>query len=236
MEKVVKKGSTLKIVLNVLFWVFLVVVVLYSVLALFSSQDENRMSVLGVSALTVQSDSMDPTFSKGDLIFINTDVTVADLEVGDVITYLMLVTTTDGTVQVYNSHTIVGIDVVDGVYWFTTKGDNNPTQDAQRVFQNDIVGVWTGSVWRGVGTGIDSLISFLKSPTGFFLFIVLPVFAFLVYQVVKFIGLMSEYKTQKTLGDRVKLDEEALAIARAQIEAEVRAKIAKESEEKNKTK
>ncbi|MGD9909185.1 MAG: signal peptidase I [Candidatus Izemoplasmatales bacterium] len=236
MENTVKKGKTVKTILNVVFYVFLVLVVLYSVLALFSTQDNNRTSVLGMSALTVQSNSMSPTFKEGDLIFIDTNFNVEDLAVGDVITYLMIVDTVDGPVQIYNSHRITEITVIDGVYWFTTQGDNtvtNPTEDANPVFQNDIIGVWGGTVWANVGTGLDSLITFLKSPTGFFLFIVLPVFAFLVYQAVRFIGIMTEYNTQKALGSRVSVEEEAIKIARAQIEAEMREKALKDQETKD---
>ncbi len=233
MEKITKKGFNLKKVLNILFYVFLVLVVFYSVLALFSNQDSNSMTVLGVSSMTVQSDSMSGTFEQGDLIFIDTTFDIEELEVGDVITYSMFVTSTEGLlIKVYNTHRITEINIIDGVYWFTTRGDNPEitANDPSPVFMNDILGVWNGGKVANLGTGIDSLVTFLKSPTGFFLFIVLPIFAFLVYQAVRFVGLVSDYKTQKTLGDRVSIEEEAIKIARAQIEAEMRAQASKEKQ------
>jgi len=223
MENVVKKGKA-NLIFNIIFWVLLAIVALYTILVLTSSQDQNQTTFFGVQGLTVQSNSMSPTFDEGDMIFIRTNFEIADLQVDDVITYLMIVNTTDGPVTVYNSHRIVEITVIDGAYWFTTKGDNNASNDASPVFQTDIVGIWNGSVWTNVGPSIDGIVSFVKSPTGFLLFLVVPCLAFLIYEIVKFAGVVSDYKVQKTLGDRVKIQEEAVAIAKAQLEAEMKAK------------
>lgn len=236
MENTIQKGHTLKLVLNILFWVMLVVVLAYSVLALFSKQDSNKTTILGISALTVQSGSMSGTFEEGDLIFIKTNFDVTDLDRGDVITYSMIVNTDDGPVTIYNTHTIMEKDDSSGNIWFTTHGDANPINETEQVFETDVVGVWTGRAWSGAGTSLDNLISFLKSGTGFFLFIVLPVFGFLVYQVIRFIKLMTEYNTQKALSGRVSVEEEAIRIARAQIEAEMREKALKEQEPKEEAK
>lgn len=220
MEKTVVKKSALKTVANVLFWIVLVIVLAYSVTALFSEQDDNMTTVLGMSALTVQSNSMSPTFSEGDLIFIR-DVEPEDIEVGDVITYIMTYTSDDEIYTFYNSHRVIQVvENPDGTLKFYTQGDNNPGPDSGSVFQTMVVGVWTGGHIGGFGSVLDGIIEFLKSPVGFFLFIVFPCFAFLVYEVFRFIKVMSEYNLQKALGDRVKMQEEALAMARAQLEAE----------------
>ncbi|MCK7485960.1 MAG: S26 family signal peptidase [Bacillus subtilis] len=64
-----------------------------------------------MNALSVQSDSMKPTFSKGDLIYVDTDFELSDIEVGDVITYRQMAQTTDGEqVMIYNSHRVIGIN------------------------------------------------------------------------------------------------------------------------------
>ncbi|HOP57668.1 MAG TPA: hypothetical protein PLD07_05380, partial [Bacillota bacterium] len=72
----------------------------------------------------------------------------------------------------------------------------------------------------GMGTFID----FLKSSTGFFLFIVLPCLAFLVYEIFRFVKVYSQYQVQKSMNDRVQMQEEALAAARAQLEQEQKEK------------
>lgn len=221
MVKTEKAKHTLKIVGNIVFWVVLALVVVYSLVALLSDQDSNKITIFGVDTLSVQSDSMKPTFKKGDLIFINTNFEVGELEVGDVITYIMTVDDGSGnTVQIYNSHRITEIDVEGTVTWFTTQGDNNATPDPQRVVSNDILGVWTGGRLAGIG----SFVNFLKSSLGFFMFIVLPCFIFLVFEIIRFVKIISEYNVQKALGDRMKLQEEAVALAKAQLEAEMKAK------------
>lgn len=217
----VKKGN-LKKIGNIIFWVVLGIIVLYSAIALFST-DDGVTKFFGRTGLTVQSESMTGTFNKGDLIIINTDFNVDDLKVGDVITFEMPVTVDDQIVWIYNSHRIVDIqEDANGNLHFFTKGDNNPDWDTDPTSEAYVLGVWHDgdTVIPKIGGIIDGVVGFLKSPTGFLIFIVLPCFAFLVYEIVRFIRIMTEYNVQKTLGDRVKMQEEALAMARAQLEAE----------------
>lgn len=228
METITKKKATWKLIGNIAFWVVLAFVFFYAVFALFTKQDENTSSFLGIATLSVQSDSMSPTFKKGDLIFVDTKFDYSELNKDDVITYKTYVEINGEEYLIYNSHRITGRTVVDGVYWFTTDGDN-PLAVEELVFQSDIYGVWNGRKLSGFGTFTDGFISFVKSPIGFFLFIVLPCFAFLVYEVIKFVKVVSDYNVQKALGDQVKLKEEAVALAKAQLEAEQKAKAKAES-------
>lgn len=229
METITKKKATWKIIGNIAFWVVLAFVFFYAVFALFTKQDENTSSFLGIATLSVQSDSMSPTFKKGDLIFVDTKFDVSELDKDDVITYKTNVEINGEEYLIYNSHRITEKTVIDGTYWFTTDGDN-PLAVEELVFQSDIYGVWNGRKLSGFGTFTDGFVDFVKSPIGFFLFIVLPCFAFLVYEVIKFVKVVSDYNVQKALGDQVKLKEEAVALARAQLEAEQKAK----AEEKSK--
>jgi len=225
MENKNNRKNGLNLALNIAFYVVLGVVAIYSLVALFSTQQYNSTSVFGISSLSVQSASMSGTFEEGDLIFVRTNVVTDDLAVGDVITYRMQLEVEGENVTVFNSHRIVEIVTYDdgNTYWFRTKGDANATPDVDAVFENDVIGVWTGSVWGGAGAFVDGLVGFLKSPTGFFIFIVLPCFAFLVYEVVKFVRVVSDYNVQKAVGDKDQLRAEALAAARAELEAERKA-------------
>ena len=225
MENKNNRKNGLNLALNIAFYVVLGVVAIYSLVALFSTQQYNSTSVFGISSLSVQSASMSGTFEKGDLIFVRTNVVTDDLAVGDVITYRMQLEVEGENVTVFNSHRIIEIVTYDdgNTYWFRTKGDANATPDVDAVFENDVIGVWTGSVWGGAGAFVDGLVGFLKSPTGFFIFIVLPCFAFLVYEVVKFVRVVSDYNVQKAVGDKDQLRAEALAAARAELEAERKA-------------
>lgn len=231
-KKITKKKFKIS---NIIFWVVLGLVAVYAVIAL-TSTDDGTTSIFGRTAFTVQTDSMVPEFKKGDLIYVDTDFNVDDLKVNDVITYQALIDVTgDGEEEwVYNSHRIVGIEEdVNGYLHFVTKGDNNPVNDVDTVHENHVIAVWDGHVTRNLGGIIDGIVGFLKSGTGFFIFIVLPCFAFLVYEVVKFVGVMTEYKTQQILSDRVKMQEDALIAARAQLEEEERLRVLQLEEEEN---
>lgn len=218
-------------IVNIIFWVVLAIVAIYAVVAL-TATDDGTTTIFGKTAFTVQTNSMAPTFEKGDLIYVDTDFNVDDIAVGDVITFQAYIDVTgDGEPEwIYNSHRVIGIEEdVNGYLHFVTKGDNNATQDDSTVHESQVIGIWTGKVTRNLGGIIDGIVGFLKSGTGFFIFIVVPCFAFLVYEVIRFVNVMSEYKTQQALADRVKISEEALAAARAQLEAE--AKLEKEKKE-----
>ena len=198
MDKAAKRKKTWKIVGNIVFWVVLLTIVLYSTVTLFSERENNMTSVFGISALTVQSDSMSPTFDQGDLIFINTNFEFDDLierfNNGDklVVTFVASRTTEQGVITFFNTHTVKDIREQNGIYWFDVIGDNAPENSVEQKVGAEIVGVWTGTSWPSMGIIIDNTIDFLKSSTGFLLFIVLPCLAFLVYEIVKFTKIYSQ--------------------------------------------
>jgi signal peptidase I len=215
---------------NLVFWIILGIVAVYSIVALTSTAD-SVTSIFGNTAFTVKTDSMAPTFEKGDLIYVDTDFDIGDIEVGDVITYNTLIDVDgDGEAElVLNSHRVVGIEEdVNEYIHFVTQGDNNSEQDLETVHQNHVVAIWNGKTTANLGGIIDGIVGFLKSGTGFFIFIVLPCFAFLIYEVYKFINVMTEYKTHQALDSRVKLQEEAIAMAKKQLEEEARLKALEE--------
>lgn len=219
---------------NLVFWIVLALVALYSVLAL-TSTDDSVTSIFGRTALTVQTDSMSPTFDAGDLIYVETDFNAGDIEVGDVITFQDWADVDGDGVDdpINNSHRVVSINErANGKLYFTTKGDNNLLEDAEATMEDHIVAIWTGDKTANIGGIIDGIVNFLKSGTGFFIFIVLPCFAFLVYEVYKFVNVMTEYKTHQALEGRVKLQEEAVAMARKQLEEEARLKALEEEKSK----
>jgi signal peptidase len=224
-ENTISKKKRYKVA-NIVFWIILAIVAIYSVVALTSS-DDGVTSIFGNTAFTVQTDSMAPTFEKGDLIYVNTDFNIEDIEVGDVITYNTLIDVNgDGDAElVLNSHRVMSIEVdVNDYIHFVTQGDNNSSVDPDTIHQNHVVAVWNGKVTGNLGGIIDGIVGFLKSGTGFFIFIVLPCFAFLVYEVYRFINVMADYRSQQTLESRVKLQEEAIAMAKKQLEEEARLK------------
>ena len=78
--------------------------------------------IFKISPYVVVSESMEPTYSKGDLIYVKNDT--SDIKNGDVITFY-----TDKNTIV--THRVTGINVSDHTY--TTKGDANQTDDPRPV-------------------------------------------------------------------------------------------------------
>lgn len=91
--------------------------------------------VIGLDVYTVLSGSMEPNLPVGSLIYVK-DVDSADLEAGDVITYM-------ASEKVVVTHRIVEVvpDENDpSVLRFRTKGDANNTEDEGLVHSNNILG------------------------------------------------------------------------------------------------
>ena len=89
------------------------------------------MMVTGTKGYTVVSRSMEPQFSKGDVIFTK-KVTFEKLKIGDVITFY------HGDDKEYTTHRIIEID--SNKKNVLTKGDKNNSVDPDRVEASHIVG------------------------------------------------------------------------------------------------
>ena len=191
--------KAVKITVNILAWIVLVFALLIT-LIVFSSEKNNGVSnIFGYMPLTVESDSMSPTFKKGDMILCKEIDDVNDLKKGDVITFWTLI---DGK-RVKNTHRIVEVNNVDGSVSFITRGDNNSADDEVPAYSSDIIGKWTDVKISGFGKVLD----FLKTKKGFFICIIIPLAVFFLFELYKFIATIIEVKN----GDKSeKLDEEEI--------------------------
>ena len=94
------------------------------------------------------------------------------------------------------------------------------------VYASDIIGRWTGTKLGGFGKALD----FLRTKTGFFVCIVIPMAIFFLFELYKFIVVLIEQKK----GTVPEIDEEE--IKRKAIEEYLaKEKAAKEAEEKGDT-
>lgn len=123
--------------------------------------------------MTVQSDSMSPTFDQGDLIVIKTCDT-SKLQVGDIVTFHTIIENQ----YALNTHRIESIDELNGMRSFTTKDDNNDVADTHIISDGDIVGQYVFKI-----PGMGKVMDFLSSTWGFLIVIVLPMLLFFIYQV-----------------------------------------------------
>ena len=174
--KILKKTGT--IVISVILWVIILVAALYAFTTMATRDNQNVSNITGYTPLVVKSDSMSPTFSAGDLIFIKKCDT-STLKEGDIICFHTII----NNEYALNTHRIQKIDTVGDARSYTTLGDNNNgITDTHIISDGDIVGKYVGHL-KNAGKVMD----FLSSSIGFLVVIVLPMLLFFIYQVYNLI-------------------------------------------------
>ena len=146
---------------------------MYAFTTLATKDDGSVSNLGGFTPMTVQSDSMSPTFDQGDLIVIKTCDT-SKLQVGDIVTFHTII----DNQYALNTHRIESIDALNGMRSFTTKGDNIDVADTHIISDGDIVGQYVFKI-----PGMGKVMDFLSSTWGFLIVIVLPMLLFFIYQV-----------------------------------------------------
>ena len=169
--KTVKKAA--EILISVLLWAIILIMALFTFTTLATKDNRSVSRIAGFTPLTVQSQSMSPTFNEGDLIVIKACDT-AKLVVGDIITFHTII----NNEYALNTHRIESISENNGIRSYVTKGDNNAIADTHIISDGDIVGKYTFKLPL-----VGKLMNFLSGSTGFLLVIVLPMLLFFVYQV-----------------------------------------------------
>ncbi len=191
-----KLVKIIKGVANILVWVFVAFSVLVTVSVFASLNDSDGVPALGgYCSINILTDSMNPTFKKGDMIIGKklSDADVKKIKVGDVISYHVDLND-DGNMEI-NTHRIVEVTTDNEGYVVSviTKGDNKETNlivDPDPVFCGDIICIWTGTRLAGIG----NVIQFLQTSTGFLVIIVLPLIAFFIFELIKFILTINEIR------------------------------------------
>ena len=224
--KTVKKAA--EILISVLLWAIILIMALFTFTTLATKDNKSVSRIAGFTPLTVQSQSMSPTFNQGDLIVIKACNT-AKLAVGDIITFHTII----NNEYALNTHRIESITENNGIRSYTTKGDNNAIADTHIISDGDIVGKYVCRLPL-----VGKLMNFLSGSTGFLLVIVLPMLLFFVYQVYHLIMVSINLKkaiaaeeateaSQKESEAAAKLAEAEAALAEAKrLKEEAEAKLA----------
>jgi signal peptidase len=142
---------------------------------------EKVPSIFGYKPLTILSNSMNPTFSAGDVVVINVN---REPQVNEVATFKhpqgMLVT-----------HRIIGTAQKKGKTFYISKGDNNNTSDGILIPNTSIVGVEAFVI-----PNIGYITKFLSGPFGIFIFIELPILTLIIIEIFKWLGIIETKKTE----------------------------------------
>lgn len=197
--------KALKIILNVVVWIFVALAALMTVVSLVAQQnDDGLANLFGRAPVSVLTDSMSGTIEKGDVIFVEVLGNSADrakVVVNDIITYRADLDG-DGEIEKgeINTHRVVAVRDDEGFYYYTTKGDNpvtNPVNDKDEVPYDNVLAKYTGARVGGVGT----VINYLRTPTGFLICIVIPLLLFFLYEIYNFIAAIVANRAAKSAAE-----------------------------------
>ncbi len=187
MSERVKKVLT--VVAGVVLWCVILVAALYAFTTLATKGNGRVADIFGYTPLSVQTDSMSPTFNAGDLIIIKkTDPSA--LKVGDIVTFHTIIENQ----YALNTHRIDEIEESDGIRRYVTKGDNNPGSDADIITNGDIVGKYVFRIPK-----LGRVMDFLSGSAGFLVCIVLPMLLFFIYQVYNLVMIGMKLKKAQAL-------------------------------------
>src|SRR5690554_711086 len=178
----------LGIVGNVLFYLLLLVLLLFSISNLSVRSEKDLPNIFGKGFVSILSGSMEgeekDNFPTGSLVFIDilSQTQKEDLEVGQIVVFY------DNVQRIHIIHrikTITGNTVV-------TQGDVNanlygdfdgtnfdPNMQLEASQLEDIIGRYTGHI-----TGVGSFIQEVRSPNGLLLWVVLPLFILFSFEAV----------------------------------------------------
>ena len=215
-----KTKKIIRIVLNVLLWIFLVFAFIMMVFAFASISNDYGVPMMGNKViLNVVSNSMQPTINKGDLIA-GTTLTLEEkqaLKEGDIITFFVDL---DGDgIKEINTHRIVKVNGTGDDVTFRTKGDNselypiNVFDDRYNIRPEDVICTWKQGDTQLKGLG--SVMSFLQSRVGFLCIVIIPLALFFIYEVVRFVLTVVKVKGE---GKRVITAEDEEEIRRKAVE------------------
>ena len=228
MEKqtVSKQKRILSVSFNIIFYLIIAGLLLFSIMTVRSSKAQSIPNVFGKGYIAVSTDSMDADmpdwvpdgsakpFKANTLIIVSIldDDLRQELKVGDVVTFY------DTNLQALNTHRVKVVHKSgDTITKVTTQGDKYQNDDGktEEVLITHVFAVHKGGRVAGLGW----LFIQLQKPVVFAIFIILPVFIVLVIQAIYTFNIMYKMKLAKKTEE-----EEDLIEARIQAEIEKRLK------------
>lgn len=194
MKKTIKR--IFNIVIDIVV-IFIMIVSVFVVVLSLTSKSSGIPNILGVAPLSVQSNSMEDTFTTGDLLLSQvTNDPGETYEVGDIVTFPIEI---NGE-SVLNTHRIVEVVEDESITYYRTQGDNkqtNPEPDTDLQTSSTIVAKYTGTKISGLG----NILSFIRTQLGFFLCVLLPMIIFFVYEAVRVVMNIIAYNNEKAINN-----------------------------------
>lgn len=191
MKTLKKVGGIALDILIILAFLISVVLIVSNIAA--DKENGGQANFFGYVMNSVQTESMSGTFEKGALVVGKLIDENTVIEEGTIITFKQRV----NGVDIQNTHRVVDVATVAGVNIYQTQGDNRevcPLPDVDWKTTHEI-----NSVYKFHIPLLGGFIDFIKEPIGFILCLVLPMLAFIAWQVYKLISLYLQSKREQML-------------------------------------
>lgn len=175
---VLKKKTILEIIIDI----FLIcIVILAIVIATLSGMIIMKKSlspdevpdIMGIKPFIVLTGSMEPIIKVGDLVIVE-EIDENELKIDDIIAFRY---TKEDVVLI---HRIVGIEEYEGQTLFTTKGDNNQTEDKLNIEYKNIEGIYSFRLSK-----IGAIAMFIRTPQGIGIVLLSIATIFFSWQFIK---------------------------------------------------
>lgn len=160
-------------------------------------------AINGYSPLIVLTESMEPDIKSGDLIICKA-IDKEDIEVGLVISFYDPESKSNSVV----THKIEERVIQDGEVFYRTKGINNNIVDKALVPEDNVIGVYTGTRFAGLGT----IVLFAQSTWGLVICVLIIVAIFALFFISHYVSSVKRRKEEASEQDA------AISEARAEVE------------------
>ena len=163
---------------NLIFYILLAIIILLIVYVIVINvyRKQDRLGEIPINFYTILTTSMVPEIQAGDIIitYKNKNDIYKDK---DVITFVSQSNMTKG---VTITHRIIRTEILNGKYYYYTKGDANNTADSSPVPSENVVGKVLLKIPKA-----GYLQQFMVSKFGWLVVVVLPCMAIIIYDVIK---------------------------------------------------
>ena len=208
-EKYMKK--TWKLISAILVWLLVAVAVGMMVFTVISVNtfDRNDRAVFGHKMYIVLSDSMSATdFSAGDLVVVK-EVDPSTLREGDIVAYVSQATDSYGQTMTHKIRSRT--TTLNGEPGFITYGTTTGIDDEGIVTYPYVQGKYVFAIPK-----LGSFFTFMKTPVGYLVCILLPFLLLILYQGVNCVRIFRQYKREQM--QELQDEKDAIAAERRQAE------------------
>lgn len=194
---VLKKKTILEIIIDIflicIVIVAIVIATLSGIIIVKKSLNPDKIpDIMGIKPFIVLTGSMEPIIKAGDLVIVE-EIDENELKIDDIIAFRY---TKEDVVLI---HRIVGIEEYEGKTLFTTKGDNNQTEDKLNIEDKNIEGIYSFRISK-----IGAVAMFIRTPQGIAICLLSIATIFFSWQFIK------SLKREKIAERRLKECEEVI--------------------------